>query len=61
MQLSSKQYTVYIHSNKLNDKKYVGITSQNPNRRWQNNIIRYCLGNRIDRTGRRWCYSATQS
>jgi hypothetical protein len=29
-------FIVYMHINKLNDKKYVGITCQKPNARWHN-------------------------
>lgn len=29
-------YSVYIHINKLNNKVYIGITSQNPYKRWGN-------------------------
>lgn len=29
-------YCVYVHSNKVNWKKYVGITSQDVSRRWKN-------------------------
>lgn len=29
-------YTVYIHNNKVNGKTYVGMTGQDPIKRWQN-------------------------
>ena len=32
---------VYLHTNKINDKKYVGITSRNPEDRWGNNGYNY--------------------
>lgn len=34
-------YTVYMHENKINNKKYIGITRTNPQTRWGKNGYNY--------------------
>ena len=39
--MEEKKYTVYMHTNKINNKSYVGITSQPVEKRWGNNGYKY--------------------
>ena len=34
-------YSVYLHNNKINNKKYIGITKQKPKNRWGLNGYNY--------------------
>lgn len=44
MEVYNGEYCVYVHTNKMNGKKYVGQTCQNPKRRWDNgNGYKRCL------------------
>lgn len=43
MEIYNDTYCVYVHINKINDKKYVGMTMKNPNVRWRNgNGYKHC-------------------
>lgn len=33
---SMNNFTIYMHKNKINNKVYIGQTSQNPLKRWDN-------------------------
>lgn len=37
-------WSVYLHKNKINGKVYIGITGQNPEKRWGNNGYNYKIG-----------------
>ena len=39
--MEERKYTVYIHTNKINNKAYIGITSKSVSQRWGKNGYKY--------------------
>ena len=50
----SKNYCVYMHKNKINQKVYIGITGQLPEKRWNNGkgyLNQGCFGHAVKKYG----------
>ena len=43
--MTDDKWTLYIHTNKINSKQYVGITSRPVNQRWGSNGNNYLRDN----------------
>lgn len=46
MEIYNGKYCVYIHTNKINNKKYVGQTCRDPIKRWGNDGSGYLKVNK---------------